>query len=105
MVEHTVEIAALRALARGARLAVVTMGEQGVYASDGVRTWRLPAQPIEPMDATGAGDAFMAGYIWGMLTTGEVAAALEHGVRQGAYACTFQGGWPQTTADRAASGH
>lgn len=80
------------------------MGEQGVHASDGVRSWRLPAQPIEPRDATGAGDAFMAGYIWGVLTTGEVAPALERGVQQGAYACTFQGGWPQTPADRAAAG-
>lgn len=102
MVDDTVETAALRALVGGARLAVVTMGEQGVYATDGVRTWRLPALKIDPTDATGAGDAFMAGYISGLLATGEVAAALDTGIRQGAFACTFQGGWPQTPGDRAA---
>lgn len=103
MVDDTVETAALRALVKGARLAVVTMGGDGVYASDGVHRWQLPALPIQPVDATGAGDAFMAGYISGFLATGEVSTALDTGVRQGAFACTFQGGWPQTPEDRAAA--
>jgi Sugar kinases, ribokinase family len=97
MVDDDVQTAAAKAVVGGARLAVVTMGADGVYAGDGVRQWRLPALPIEPVDATGAGDAFMAGYIWGQLTSGDVAAALAAGVRQGAFACTFQGGWPQPT--------
>ncbi|PFG15794.1 ribokinase/fructoselysine 6-kinase [Propionicimonas paludicola] len=100
MVADTVEAAATRALEGGAQLAVVTMGGDGVYASDGEGHWQLPAQPIQPKDATGAGDAFMAGYISGFLATGEVAAALDTGVRRGAFACTYTGGWPQTPEDR-----
>lgn len=103
VVHHQVEDAASRALAAGARLAVVTMGGDGVYATDGVHDWRLPAQPINPKDATGAGDAFMAGYVAELLATGDVPAALAAGVRRGAFACTFQGGWPQTTEDLAAT--
>jgi sugar/nucleoside kinase (ribokinase family) len=44
----------------GPRIAVVTDGPDGAYASDGVRRYRVPAYPdaSTPKERTGAGDAF-----------------------------------------------
>jgi sugar/nucleoside kinase (ribokinase family) len=56
-----------RFLEAGARTAVITCGGQGtVLATQGVR-WRAGVFPVEYVGATGAGDAFDAGYIAGLL--------------------------------------
>jgi sulfofructose kinase len=60
----------LRALARcgsHCRLAVVTLGELGAIAGAGERGFESPAYAVEVRDTTGAGDAFRAGFIWGLL--------------------------------------
>lgn len=54
-------------LAAGARMAVLTVGHEGALAGDGERVWRAPAFPVAARDTTGAGDAFHAGFIWGLL--------------------------------------
>ena len=73
----------LNRLARaGARLAVVTCGDQGAWAQSGCEIFHVPAYAIEPADTTGAGDAFHAGFIWAVLQgkTGEVALRHAHAV-------------------------
>ncbi len=58
----------LRALLRwGARLAVATCGDEGALARSSERSFLSPAFEIEVRDTTGAGDAFHAGFIWGLL--------------------------------------
>jgi ribokinase len=54
--------AAARALqARGPRAVLVTLGERGVLVVDGDRVDRIPAPPVQAVDTTGAGDAFIGG--------------------------------------------
>jgi sugar/nucleoside kinase (ribokinase family) len=50
---------------------VVKLGPLGVRTEDGVH----PASPAEPVDSTGAGDAFAAGYLVGGIELGLRAAA------------------------------
>ena len=51
--------AALRiAVASGAKVAAVTLGERGVLAWDGTSFLRLPAYRVEVRDTTGAGDTY-----------------------------------------------
>ncbi len=50
---------------------VVKLGAQGVRTEDGSH----PAWPAEPVDSTGAGDAFAAGYLVGGIELGLQAAA------------------------------
>lgn len=61
--------AAARALAEVVPLAVVTMGADGAYAADGRTgaTAEIPAIVVEPLDTTGAGDVFVAGFVTGTL--------------------------------------
>lgn len=44
---------------RGARTVLVTLGAQGVVVVDGEGSLHLPAVPVEVVDSTGAGDAFI----------------------------------------------
>ena len=50
---------------------VVKLGPGGVRVGDR----RYPARPTEPVDSTGAGDAFAAGYLLGGIELGLTAAA------------------------------
>ena len=57
---------ALEALRRDVKRAAVTRSEQGSVMIEGTTTVAVPAAPIETrVDATGAGDAFAAGFLFG----------------------------------------
>jgi adenosine kinase len=57
---------ALDAMAREARLAVVTLGENGAVVLAGDSRIRIEAFPVDRVvDATGAGDLFAAGFLFG----------------------------------------
>ncbi len=45
----------------------VKLGEQGVIASDGDDAWEVSAFKTEPIDTTGAGDAFASAFTYGIL--------------------------------------
>lgn len=52
----------------GARIVCVTLGERGCYlASRTGETQLLEAYPTKVVDTTGAGDAFAAGFLYGLL--------------------------------------
>jgi sugar/nucleoside kinase (ribokinase family) len=52
----------------GAEKVILTMGEDGVLLSDDGRlVGHIPTRPIEVRDATGAGDAFWAGFLVALL--------------------------------------
>ncbi|MCC6949197.1 MAG: adenosine kinase [Bradyrhizobiaceae bacterium] len=58
--------AALDALQKDARLAVVTRSEKGAVVVEGGKTESVPVFPVERVvDATGAGDLFAAGFLHG----------------------------------------
>jgi 2-dehydro-3-deoxygluconokinase len=48
---------------QGAKVVVLKMGAQGVLASDGTTTHRIPAFEVDAIDATGAGDCFNGAYL------------------------------------------
>ncbi|WP_292679950.1 PfkB family carbohydrate kinase [Microbacterium sp. SCN 69-37] len=83
------------ALSAGAALAVVTRGAAGAFASDGRRSWRCAALPVDVVDTTGAGDSFIAGFIAARLARTPVRGALEAGARVAARTCGHLGGFPQ----------
>ncbi|MEU8299054.1 5-dehydro-2-deoxygluconokinase [Micromonospora sp. NPDC048909] len=59
--------AAERLLDRGPRLAVVKLGPEGVLASTGTETARVPPVPVRVVNGLGAGDAFGGALCLGLL--------------------------------------
>lgn len=70
--------------AAGAKTVVITCGGRGtVLVTDGLRL-QAETYPVEYVGATGAGDAFDAGYIAGLLEGGDARRCLEWGSAMGA---------------------
>ena len=90
--------AAKMLLARGVALVLVSLGPEGAfYATDGFRG-DVPAFPVDAVDATGAGDAFLAAALVHLSGAGEgswdeeaVREATLRGCAAGALACTAFG--------------
>ena len=51
----------------GIKVVALKMGEAGCYVTDGRQAVRLPAYPVQPVDTTGAGDSFAAGFLAGII--------------------------------------
>jgi 1D-myo-inositol 3-kinase len=47
--------------------ALVTDGDRGSILLQGGRETRVPAFPAREVDPTGAGDCYLAGFVWGLL--------------------------------------
>lgn len=82
-------------LARGARLAVVTLGAAGSIATTGSEMARMAAVATSVVDTTGAGDAFIAGFLDAYAKGLKLKDCLASGAECGAEACRHRGGFPQ----------
>lgn len=78
---------------QGPREVVLKRGERGAAAWDGEQWHEVPAVRVPVVDTVGAGDAFVAGYLWTRLNGGGIEAALATATRTGAAACTDPGDW------------
>jgi sulfofructose kinase len=88
-------------LAAGARMAVITLGPHGALAATGARVIASPAYAIPVRDTTGAGDAFHAGFVWGLLEgrgAEEVLRAAHAAAALNCQALGAQGGLPDRAA-------
>lgn len=65
--------------ALGPKIVVITDGPAGAYASDGQNRWKMPLypDPAEPVDRTGAGDAFASTFIAAFAKGYDVEGALQ----------------------------
>ncbi|OPY29795.1 MAG: putative sugar kinase [Methanocella sp. PtaU1.Bin125] len=83
--------------ARGAGLAIVTMGERGCICSDG-GLLAVPAYRVEAVDTTGAGAAFTAGFLYARLQDFNILDSLRIASAAGAYKCLARGSYRQFDA-------
>lgn len=83
----------------GTREVVMTLGSAGVIYSSGGEVLQVPARPITPVDTLGAGDAFIAGWLFGRVCGESAVACLERGTRIAAEVCLHFGGWPLQTGN------
>ncbi len=93
---HEADAAAARLITGGAKLAVVTLGAHGSLVSDGFTTFAASPPPVIPEDTTGAGDAFIAGFLHAHLAGKTLEQSLALGTERASLACMHRGGFPQT---------
>ena len=75
-------IASQELLKRGPRLVLVTLGARGAYFACAAGSGRVPAPKVNAIDTTGAGDAFVAGLLRGIIDLGEQPFVEVEGVRK-----------------------
>jgi len=54
-------------LKRGVKIVAVKLGSRGCYVTDGRRSHNVEAFKVNVVDTTGAGDAFCAGFLYGLI--------------------------------------
>lgn len=71
---------------QGVSRVYITMGSRGVYCSDGMQSFVLPSQAVNVVNATGAGDAFMAGVVHAELNGATMSEACQMGIKAAVFA-------------------
>jgi fructoselysine 6-kinase len=66
---------------RGMKLAIATFGEQGSLVFDGQYFYEGTVYPAKVVNTVGAGDSFIAGFLYGILNGKSIPEALEKGAR------------------------
>lgn len=84
-----------RLVAAGARIAVITLGAAGSLANELGKIRRVAAPPACVEDTTGAGDAFIAGFLDAYSKQLNLQDCLMAGNAAGGRACGHRGGFPQ----------
>ena len=84
------------ALRSGMSVAVVTRGSRGAYAYDAAGRASAAVMTVEAVDALGAGDAFISGFLAAHAAGNDIEGCLETAATTGALACTYRGafGYP-----------
>jgi sugar/nucleoside kinase (ribokinase family) len=75
----------------GCAVAAITQGSEGALLMSASETLEMPAVPVEVVDMSGAGDAFVAGLIVGLLARWSLEETLRFAGLIGASACTRLG--------------
>lgn len=75
----------------GAGIVALKMGEAGSYVLAGEQEWELPAYKVKAVDATGAGDAFAAGFLAGVVRGFALPKCAQLGNATGAFCVTRLG--------------
>lgn len=86
--------AAAKALAARVGRVALTVGARGSLWCDGGEVVYQPTAAVEPVDTTGAGDAFTAALLWALGQGGGPSAALTAGNALGGEACRQRGARP-----------
>lgn len=68
-----------RAKALGAGIVTATLGENGSLCYDGERFYEQPAIPAEVVNTVGAGDSFVAGFMYGVMQGWDIPRCLYSG--------------------------
>ncbi|MCB9459692.1 MAG: carbohydrate kinase family protein [Anaerolineaceae bacterium] len=93
MGEDDTETALQKALGRMSGGAIVMKNSaEGVLARSATQSIAVPALPVTPIDTTGAGDAFDAGFIYGLVNDYSLEDCCRYGAVCGALATTAVGG-------------
>lgn len=78
-------------VAAGARTVIITCGSRGALVATRDGLWRAGTHSVEFVDGTGSGDAFAAGWIYGLRQGADPLGCLQYGSASGAQCVTAMG--------------
>lgn len=78
---------------RGPRIVVATRGEQGSMAYDGTRFYEQGIVPCQVVDTMGAGDSFIAGFLFGLLRGRTIPECMALGAQNSSVTLQYSGAW------------
>jgi len=93
---------ALRSVANSRTLTIAKLGTDGCMASEAGKTVTVPAFPVEPVDTTGAGDSFNAGFLHAWLRGAPLRDAMTFAAACGALSTLSAGGTSAQPTEREA---
>jgi len=77
---------------RGVKEVIVKLGKQGAAYEGKGKLLSFPAVPVERViDTTGAGDCFVAGFLYGMIQWGDIPQAIKIGNLTASYSIQKKG--------------
>lgn len=79
--------------AKGPRVIVVTRGEAGSIAYDGKEFYRCGIVPVEVVDTMGAGDSFIAGFLYAICEGKAIPEAMAAGAANSSVTLAYAGAW------------
>ena len=79
---------------KGIKQVVITLGYMGAFATDGGRSELVPRITVDAVDTTGAGDAFLGGFLTALSEGRSLFGALRFGNATGALSVTKKGTAP-----------
>jgi 6-phosphofructokinase 2 len=74
-----------------AEIGALTLGDQGALVVTRDQAWRAQALPIKPISAVGAGDSFLGGMVWGLVSGHGLENAFRYGNAAGSAAVLAPG--------------
>lgn len=77
----------------GPRIVVVTRGERGSLAYDGTQFYRGEIVPCRVVDTMGAGDSFIAGFLYGLMRGQNLSACMALGAKSSSITLGYTGAW------------
>jgi sugar/nucleoside kinase (ribokinase family) len=84
---------AQRLMACGAQRVLIKLGDRGTYVRSAQESFEMPAPHVEAIEPSGAGDAFAAGLIVGILEQWGLEDMVRFANVVGSSACTALGAW------------
>ena len=89
--EKEAKVASEKLLEMGIKKVVITLGEKGLFYSDGKEDIYLKANTVKVVDTTGAGDAFNGGLALGLSQNKSIKECLEFANKVAGASTTKQG--------------
>ena len=78
---------------RGPKLVIMTMGEKGSMVYDGTRYYQYGIEPCQVVDTMGAGDSYIAGFLYGILQGKSIEESMKSGAKSSAVTLSYWGAW------------
>ncbi|MCB6184574.1 PfkB family carbohydrate kinase [Leeia sp. TBRC 13508] len=85
-------------LQAGAKVAIATMGADGVMVKSRLGFVKAKGEPINVVDTLGAGDGFIAGFLASYITNQSLPDATQAGIQFAEKVCQEEGGWGHARA-------